>query len=101
MYALEKQYNDTMLARRQLLGAAPFVFARAASPARPIILFPAIDDLNDWVGLLGGYPGVQTPNLDKLAAQGVVLRNAHCAAPLCNPSRTAILTGRHPSSSGV
>jgi arylsulfatase A-like enzyme len=90
-----------MLTRRQLLGAAPLAFARAATPARPNILFLAIDDLNDWVGFLGGYPGVQTPNLDRLASQGVVFRNAHCAAPLCNPSRTAILTGRHPASSGV
>lgn len=90
-----------MLSRRNFLGAAPFGFARAATPARPHVLFLAIDDLNDWVGFLGGYPGVQTPNLDRLAAQGVVFHNAHCAAPLCNPSRTAILTGRHPANSGV
>jgi arylsulfatase A-like enzyme len=89
-----------MLSRRGVLFGAPYVLARAAKPQRNV-LFLAIDDLNDWVGCLGGYPGVITPNIDNLARQGVNFRSAHCAAPLCNPARTAILTGRHPSSTGV
>ena len=69
---------------------------------RPNVLFIAIDDLNDWVGCLGGYPGtVHTSNIDRLAKQGVLFTNAHCAAPVCNPSRTAVLTGLRPSTSGV
>jgi len=36
------------------------------------VLFMAIDDLNDWIGCLGGHPDVKTPNLDRLAAKGVL-----------------------------
>lgn len=68
---------------------------------RPNVLFIAIDDLNDWIGCLGGHPDVQTPNLDRLATQGVLFTNAHCSAPLCNPSRASLMTGILPSTSGV
>lgn len=61
----------------------------------------AVDDLNDWVSCLGGHPDGRTPNLDRLAARGVLFTNAHCAAPLCNPSRAAIMTGIRPSTSGI
>ena len=57
--------------------------------------------MNDWVGCLGGYPGVRTPNIDRLARRGVLFRNAHCAAPVCNPSRTALLTGWSPARTGI
>jgi len=59
----------------------------AAAAERPNVLFIAIDDLNDWVGCLGGYPQVKTPNIDRLAKRGVLFTHAHCAAPPCNPSR--------------
>lgn len=65
------------------------------------VLFIAIDDLNDWVGCLGGHPDVKTPNLDCLAKRGVLFTHAYCAAPACNPSRAALLTGIRPSTSGV
>jgi arylsulfatase A-like enzyme len=65
------------------------------------VLFIAIDDLNDWVGPLGGHPQVKTPQLDALAARGTTFTNAHCQAPLCNPSRTSIMTGLRPSTTGV
>src|SRR5262249_61040912 len=83
-----------------LLLAAPTPCA-AAGPTRPNILFIAVDDLNDWVGCMGKRPDVKTPNIDKLAARGVLLTRAYCAAPACNPSRTALLTGLRPSTSGV
>jgi arylsulfatase A-like enzyme len=81
----------------------------AASPApgagetvgKPNVLFIAVDDLNDWVGVLDGYPGVRTPNLDRLGRRGVLFTRAYCPAPACNPSRASLLTGRRPSSSGV
>jgi arylsulfatase A-like enzyme len=57
--------------------------------------------MNDWVGCLGGYPGIRTPNIDRLARRGVLFRNAHCAAPVCNPSRTALLTGWSPARTGI
>jgi arylsulfatase A-like enzyme len=69
--------------------------------ARPNVLFIVVDDLNDWVGCLQGHPQASTPNLDRLAARGVLFANAHCQAPLCNPSRTSVLFGRRPSTTGV
>ena len=61
----------------------------------------AIDDLNDWTGALKGHPQSVTPHLDRLAKSGVLFTNAHCAAPACNPSRAALMTGIRPSTSGV
>src|SRR5512136_2431364 len=75
--------------------------ARRAGPPGLNVLFIAIDDLNDWVGCLGGHPDIRTPNLDRLARRGVLFTNAHCPAPLCNASRAALLTGVRPSTSGV
>jgi choline-sulfatase len=68
---------------------------------KPNVLFIAIDDLNDWVGCLGGHPQVKTPEMDKLAARGTLFTNAHCQAPLCNPSRVSLMTGLRPGSTGV
>ena len=60
-----------------------------------------VDDLNDWIGCLGGNPDSVTPNFDRLAKESVLFTSAHCAAPLCNPSRAALMTGIRPSTSGV
>lgn len=67
----------------------------------PNILFIAIDDMNDWAGFLHTHPQVQTPHMDALAQAGVSFSNAHCPAPICGPSRTAILSGLWPTSSGI
>lgn len=67
----------------------------------PNILFIAIDDQNDWIGCLQGHPQVQTPNIDALAGKGTLFSNAHCQSPLCNPSRTSLMTGLRPSSTGI
>lgn len=72
-----------------------------AKADRPNVLFIAIDDLNDWIGCLGGHPQTITPNFDRLAASGVLFTNAHCPAPACNPSRGAIMTGVSPHVSGL
>jgi choline-sulfatase len=68
---------------------------------RPNILFIAIDDQNDWVGHMGGHPLAKTPNLDRLAQRGTSFLNAHCNAPLCNPSRTSLLIGLRPTTTGI
>lgn len=68
---------------------------------RPNIIFIAIDDLNDWVGCLEGHPQVKTPNIDKLAAGGTLFTNAHTQSPICNPSRTSVMTGYRPSTTGI
>ena len=72
-----------------------------AQNEKPNVLLISIDDLNDWVGYLGGHPKVQTPNMDKLAANGVGFTNAHVQAAICNPSRTSLLTGLRPTTTGV
>ena len=72
----------------------------ANSPA-PNVLFISVDDLNDWIGCLKGHPQTLTPHIDQLAASGMLFTNAHCPAPACNPSRTAIMTGIAPNRSGL
>ena len=95
---------DILSRRRFLAGPVAKRFtaftALAASP-RPNVLFLGVDDWRDWVGCLGAFPAVRTPNLDRLASSGLLFTNAHCAAPVCNPSRTSLLTGLRPSTTGV
>ncbi len=89
------------ITRRTFLGAAGVAASTFAATKRPNILFVSVDDMNDWVGCLRGYPGVKTPNIDRLAKRGALFADAHCAAPVCNPSRTALFTGLRPSNSGI
>ena len=49
---------------------------------------------------MGGRTGVHTPNIDRLAESGMLFTQAYCTAPSCAPSRTSIMTGRRPSTSG-
>ena len=67
----------------------------------PNVLLIVVDDLNDWVGHLGGHPGVKTPHIDRLASLGVSFTNAHAPAASCNPARVAVLSGLRPSTSGI
>ena len=83
-----------------LLAALPQL-ARAEQKQPLNVLFIAVDDLNDWIGCLGGHRQTQTPNIDRLAASGVLFTNAYCAGASCNPSRTALMTGIPPSQSGL
>ncbi|MDO8539951.1 MAG: sulfatase [Opitutaceae bacterium] len=75
--------------------------ARAAQPAKPNILFIAVDDLNHWVGHLGRNPQTRTPNIDRLARMGVAFNNAYCAVPACEPARGALMGGRRPWTTGL
>ncbi len=67
----------------------------------PNVVLISIDDLNDWVGCLEGHPQARTPHLDALAERGVLFRNAHCQAPVCQPSRASLMVSRFPSSTGL
>lgn len=67
----------------------------------PNVLFIAVDDLNNMLGVLDRYSNTKTPNLDKLAARGVMFSDAHCLAPLCGPSRASLMTGLRPSTTGI
>lgn len=75
--------------------------ATSAQSKRPNILFIAIDDQNDWIRHMGGHPLAKTPRLDALAARGTTFLNAHCQAPLCNPSRTSLLLSLRPTTTGI
>ena len=88
-----------------LLGCLTLLLPACATSARadekPNVLFIAVDDLNDWISCLGGHPDCRTPNIDRLAKRGLLFERAYCAAPACNPSRAALMTGIHPTNSGV
>ena len=74
--------------------------ASCAAAQPPNVLFISIDDLNDWVGAVGGHPQARTPNLDRLMARSISFRNAHCTAPVCSASRHSLLSGLRPSTTG-
>jgi choline-sulfatase len=78
------------------LGPAAF-----GATAKPNVLFLAIDDQNDWIGHLGGHPLARTPHIDRLAARGTAFLNAHVQSPLCNPSRTSLMLGLRPNTTGI
>jgi arylsulfatase A-like enzyme len=68
---------------------------------KPNVLMICVDDLNDWIGCMGGHPLAKTPNIDKLASRGILFTNAHCQVPLCGPSRASLLSGLRPSTTGI
>lgn len=63
---------------------------------KPNVLMIILDDLNDYVGVLGGHPQAKTPNIDRLAKEGVLFTNAHANVPVCQPSRASFMTGISP-----
>ncbi len=67
---------------------------------RPNVLFISIDDQNDWIGTMG-HPHAQTPHLDRLAERGTLFLNAHVQSVLCNPSRTSVMLGLRPTTTGI
>lgn len=81
--------------------AAIFLTSSVDAAPKPNVLFIAIDDLNDWIGCMDGHPQAHTPNIDRLAARGLLFTNAHCASPACKPSRAAVFTGLMPDKTGV
>jgi arylsulfatase A-like enzyme len=85
-----------MLTRREFAAAA----ALAATGRPPNILTILCDQLNASVTSVYGGP-VPTPNLERLARQGVVFTNATCPTPFCSPSRASLVTGRWPHAHGI
>ena len=84
-----------------LLVSVGLSIAELASAAdRPNILMIAVDDLRPDLGCFGS-PIANTPNIDRLAARGVVFTRAYCQQAVCSPSRTSLLTGRRPDATQV
>ncbi len=73
---------------------------RAADAQKPNILFIAIDDLRPELGCYGNKI-VKTPNMDRIAAHGIVFNHAYCQQAVCSPSRSSLLTGRRPDATKV
>lgn len=85
---------------RSLLAASLALFVtalqgRAQNKPRNIIYILSDDHRYDFMGFTGKVPGLQTPNLDRLAHEGAVFRNAFVTTSLCSPSRASILTGQY------
>lgn len=68
---------------------------------RPNILFIVTDDQGAWTLSAESYPNTHTPQIDKLAGQGVLMKNAFSVSAVCAPSRAALATGRYPNETGV
>ena len=66
----------------------------------PNVVFIVVDDLNTTLGCYD-HPLVQTPNVDRLAGEGILFRNAYCNFSVCNPSRSSFLTGLRSETLGI
>lgn len=87
--------------RRFLVFLMLVLVPAALAAAPPNVLFIAVDDLNDWIEPLGGHPQARTPNIARLAKRSTLFSRAYTAAPSCNPSRAALMTGIAPYKSGI
>ena len=89
----------TALAAMAVSACAPGT--EAGSPRPPNVIVVLVDDLR-WDDLgVAGHPFVETPNIDRLAAEGARFLNAFATTPLCSPSRAAILTGMYAHANGI
>jgi len=72
-----------------------------ADASRPNVVFVLTDDQGPWAAGCCGNDEIRTPNLDRLASDGVRFENFFCISPVCSPARASLLTGRVPSQHGV
>jgi len=84
-----------------ILAGSSSVLCCAESDERPNIVVVLVDDLRwDEIGC-AGHPFARTPNIDRIASEGVRFRNAFCTTPLCSPVRACLLTGLHTHHHGI
>ena len=93
-----KQLKGCLLATYLL--SKPETVSPSNQDTRYNVLFIASDDLRPELGCYGNQI-IKTPNIDRLAARGTRFERAYCQYPLCNPSRTSLLTNRYPTQTGV
>src|SRR5215472_8133969 len=110
---LESCWKMSRITRRKFLrqtalgtAGAAFPLILSATKSRPAtrkfnVLFLMSDDMRVELGCYGSMFHAKTPNLDALAKSGVRFDRNYCQFPLCNPSRTSLLTGRPPRKTGV
>lgn len=79
-------------------GLIPSLNVRAESPYNVLLIM--VDDLRPLLGCYG-HTEMHTPNIDRIAERGIVFNRAYCQYPLCSPSRTSILTGLRPETTGI
>ena len=92
--------------RREVLsatatGGAARCFAAPASNGRPNVLFLMTDEQHHRSLSITGNPHIQTPNMDRIAREGVLFTNATCVTLFCSPSRATIITGVYPHRHGI
>src|SRR5881409_2868073 len=98
---MQKILIGVMLAGGTLFSLAVGTAAKAAPAERPNVLFILCDDIR-WDALgYAGNPYVKTPNIDRLAREGVQFKNMFCTTSLCSPSRASILSGLYAHAHGV
>lgn len=96
-----REFVASAVATSALAGAPASEGSRAARAERPNVLYVMADDLG-WGDLsCYGRPDYRTPNLDRLASEGVRFAQAYSAAPVCTPTRCAFVTGRYPARTAV
>lgn len=108
----QERQSDRMLSRRQILASSLALLGSVASGCvsrrtqrhrlaqsgeapRPNIIHVLADDLGYGETGFNGQRRIQTPNMDRLAAEGIVFSNHYAGAPTCTPSRYVLMTGRH------
>ena len=96
------QKKKTPMIRLMLvLVASLHAICSASAAENPDVVFIVVDDLNDYLGCLGGHPQAKSPNIDALAASGMLFPQAYCNSPQCRPSRTSLNSGIFPFRSGT
>jgi arylsulfatase A-like enzyme len=100
-----KQYHRlsqivTMMLLVSCTVVVPLAYAGSGESDRPNIVWIVVEDMSTNFGCYG-EDDIETPNVDRLADNGVLFRNAYVTSPICSPSRSALVTGMHQTTIGV